>query len=183
MSFFEIFEQLCGEKGVTPTQAARDVGIAQPVVSQWKKRGSTPKAETVQKLAGYFGVSANYLLGQESERVVIPGRLKFVEINDPDSKFMRYDIEASDPDALAYGLQILERAGVPVHAYTPQVHILSAMEKLNYDGQQKAVERVVELTEIPRYQAQVPASAPPPAPEGRDTTPSQEGSEGPQEGK
>lgn len=66
LSFYKIFEQLCDEKGVTPTQAARDVGVAQPVVSQWKKRGSTPKAETVQKLADYFGVTVDYMLKQSN---------------------------------------------------------------------------------------------------------------------
>lgn len=63
MSFYQNYEMLCAERGVSPTKAARDVGLAQPIVSQWKKRGSTPKVETVQKLAHYFGVSVEYLLG------------------------------------------------------------------------------------------------------------------------
>lgn len=63
MAFYDIFESLCTENGVTPTQVARDNGIKQSVVAMWKKRDSTPKAETVQKLADYFGVSVDYLLG------------------------------------------------------------------------------------------------------------------------
>ena len=63
MAFYEIFEFLCKERGVSPTRAARDNGLKQQSVSSWKKRGSTPKAETVQKLADYFGVSVDYLLG------------------------------------------------------------------------------------------------------------------------
>lgn len=61
--FYDKFEQLCREKGVSPTSVARENGITQQSVSLWKKRGSTPKAETIQKLADYFNVSVDYLLG------------------------------------------------------------------------------------------------------------------------
>lgn len=62
MTFYETFERLCQEKGVTPTQAGRDNGIAQGVVSMWKKRGSTPRYNTAKKIAEYFGVSVDYLI-------------------------------------------------------------------------------------------------------------------------
>ena len=56
----------------------------------------------------------------------------------------------------------------------PQRRIAAALDKLNEEGQEKAAERVEELTEIPRYQVQEPPTAPPqdpPAPqEGKDTT-------------
>lgn len=181
MAFYDAFEQLCGEKGVTPTRAARDNGLKQQSVSSWKTRGSTPKAETVQKLADYFGVSVGHLLGQESERVIIPGRLKFVEVNDPESGFIRYNIEAADQEAFNYGLQILENAGVSVQAHTPQALVLAAMEKLNYDGQQKVVERAEELTEIARYRRQDGPQAPAPAPEDTDTPAAETPTEGPPE--
>lgn len=61
--FYDRFELLCKEKGVSPTSVARENGITQQSVSLWKKRGSTPKAETIQKLADYFGVPVDYLLG------------------------------------------------------------------------------------------------------------------------
>lgn len=71
MAFYAIFEQLCNERGITPTQVARDNGLTQQTVSHWKTRGSTPKAETVQKLADYFNVSVDYLLGTEKEKAPI----------------------------------------------------------------------------------------------------------------
>lgn len=67
----------------------------------------------------------------------------------------------------------------------PQRRIATALGKLNEEGQEKAAERVEELTEIPRYQAQEPPAAPAqdtPAPQdGKDTTPAETPSEGPQE--
>lgn len=72
MAFYAVFEQLCNQRNITPTQVARDNGLTQQTVSHWKTRGSTPKAETVQKLADYFNVSVDYLLGTEKEKAPIP---------------------------------------------------------------------------------------------------------------
>ena len=67
----------------------------------------------------------------------------------------------------------------------PQRRIATALGKLNEEGQEKAAERVEELTEIPRYQAQEPPAAPAqdtPAPqEGTDTTSPSEASQEPSE--
>lgn len=62
MGFFSKFESLCKEKGITPTHAARDIGITQQAVSMWKKRGSIPKYETLKKIAVYFGVEVEDLI-------------------------------------------------------------------------------------------------------------------------
>lgn len=72
-------------------------------------------------------------------------------------------------------------------AKDPQRRIATALGKLNEEGQEKAAERVEELTEIPRYQAQEPPTAPAqdtPAPqEGTDTTLPPEASQEPPEGR
>lgn len=47
----------------------------------------------------------------------------------------------------------------------------TAFKLLNEDGQQKAVERVEELTEIPRYRAETALQSPPAPQEGQSTTP------------
>lgn len=65
--FYDIFYNLCQKVGVTPTQVARDIGIRQSTVSMWKKQGTTPKYETSKKLADYFGVTTDYLLGLSDE--------------------------------------------------------------------------------------------------------------------
>lgn len=63
-----------------------------------------------------------------------------------------------------------------------QVKMDTAFNQLNEDGQQKAVERVEELTEIPRYRAQTAPTASTELEAGLDTTPPPKGSEGPGEG-
>ena len=70
--FYDRFIQLCEQKGVKPTRAALDTGIARSAVSNWKsnwQRGieSLPSTNNAQALAEYFNVPVDYLLGNEEK--------------------------------------------------------------------------------------------------------------------
>lgn len=65
--FYSIFQSLCFSKGVKPGRVADEIGINRGTVTSWKKRGYTPRAEVLQRIADYFGVSIDYLLGKASE--------------------------------------------------------------------------------------------------------------------
>ena len=61
---YEIFEQLLQLKGVTPYKVAKATGIAQASLSDWKSgKVKQPAADKLQKIADYFGVTVDYLLG------------------------------------------------------------------------------------------------------------------------
>ena len=60
--FYDRFIYLCKKRGVSPSAVMVAIGLNKSNATFWKK-GSMPKAETVQKLADYFGVSVDYLLG------------------------------------------------------------------------------------------------------------------------
>ena len=65
--FFEKFEELCSQKGVTPTHVSTEIGISKGSVSYWKKKykegvDAKPDLNTAQKIAEYFGVSMDVLL-------------------------------------------------------------------------------------------------------------------------
>ena len=62
---YEIFEQLLQMKGVTAYQVAKATGISQPTLSAWKNGTYTPKQDKLQKIADYFGVTVDYLLGND----------------------------------------------------------------------------------------------------------------------
>lgn len=64
--FFEIFLKLCQDNGKSPSAIAKDLKIASGTVTEWKK-GRIPQNATLSKLADYFGVSVDYLLGKEGE--------------------------------------------------------------------------------------------------------------------
>ena len=56
MVFWERFCELCKQKGITPTQMVKEVGIAAGSVTKWKN-GSIPHGNTRKKIAEYFSVS------------------------------------------------------------------------------------------------------------------------------
>lgn len=62
--FKQIFTKLCAERNVDPTVVCRKIGISKSNYSNWND-SSVPRATTLQKLADYFGVSVDYLLGKE----------------------------------------------------------------------------------------------------------------------
>lgn len=61
MQFAEIFKGLCKEKGVTQLHALSHLGLYRTAPQNWKDDGR-PNAETLQKIAEYFGVTTDYLL-------------------------------------------------------------------------------------------------------------------------
>lgn len=63
--FYDIFIKLCQKKGVTPSRAAEDCGVSRSNVSSWKSKGYTPRGDALQNFADYFGVTVDYLLGEE----------------------------------------------------------------------------------------------------------------------
>lgn len=171
MAFYERFEWLCGEKGVTPSQAAREVGIRQSVVSMWKKRGSTPKGSTLNKLAAYFDVSTDYLLGHVLDASKFGSATGTPQFSGP-----RNDPAAKAMDCVWPSIVPLTPENLAARAR--EQSLVMTFRKLNLLGQQKAMERVEELTEIPKYQRQDAPQSPPPPPEGTDTTAGKDTSEG-----
>lgn len=64
---YDIFEKLCAEKGVTPYRVCKETGITTSTVSNWKAGRYTPKADKLQKIADFFGVSIEFLMGKEEK--------------------------------------------------------------------------------------------------------------------
>lgn len=72
--FFDTFKKLCDDKGVTPTKASNEIGFSKGSVSYWKKKwqqgiDSKPDSYTAAKIADYFGVSVDYLLGRTDDPI------------------------------------------------------------------------------------------------------------------
>ena len=55
-------------KGIQQKSLAIDLGVSQPTVSDWESGRKTPSARSTQKLADYFGVTIDYLLGREDTK-------------------------------------------------------------------------------------------------------------------
>ena len=62
--FWENFVLLCHKKNTTPSAACLELGFSKTMATNWKK-GSVPRDSTLLKIAEYFGVSVEYLKGEE----------------------------------------------------------------------------------------------------------------------
>ena len=97
---YTIIEELCSQRGIRPGKLCADLGISRGTLTDLHKgRTQRLSARTMEKIAAYFGVSADYLLGntetkktpaESGERVISDAELKFAlwgdcaEIDDDD---------------------------------------------------------------------------------------------------
>ncbi len=59
---YSVFEQLLQKYNITPYKVAKEAGVTQTALSNWKSGRSTPTTKTLQKIADYFGVTIDYLM-------------------------------------------------------------------------------------------------------------------------
>lgn len=69
--FYEIVNNLCKERKTTITRMAEEIGFSNAAPTSWRK-GSIPKSSTLEKIANYFNVSTDYLLGKEQKETPTP---------------------------------------------------------------------------------------------------------------
>ena len=55
------------EKGIGQNQLAEDIQVSNASISYWENAKQEPSAQAVYKLARYFDVTADYLLGIEND--------------------------------------------------------------------------------------------------------------------
>lgn len=60
--------QLREERQMPQKQLSVDLGVSQPTVSDWESGRKVPSAKSTVRLAEYFGVSVDYLLGLDTEK-------------------------------------------------------------------------------------------------------------------
>ena len=78
--FWKRFYNLCLRSGKRPNPIGKEIGLSSGIISKWKN-GGIPNGETLIKLAKYFDVSVDYLLGL-SPYIKINGELVHMESTD-----------------------------------------------------------------------------------------------------
>lgn len=67
MAFYENYVKLCNSVGKSPSAVAVELKLGKPSVTRWKN-GAEPRDATLQKIADYFGVTVEYLKGEETKK-------------------------------------------------------------------------------------------------------------------
>lgn len=66
MGLVDRIKELADEKHITFAELEREINISNGQIRRWDK--ASPKSENLQKVAEYFGVSTDYLLGRTDNR-------------------------------------------------------------------------------------------------------------------
>ena len=65
---YERFEELLNENGMKVADVAKGTGIRSGVFTDWKKGRYVPKADKLRKIAEFFGVRLEWLMGETDEK-------------------------------------------------------------------------------------------------------------------
>ena len=108
--FYDKYVALCAQKGITPSAAAKEIGINKAAVSNWKYRKNGPSDVTMQKIADYFGVPVSKLT-DEKEKTPTDGKRP---VSDDDIMFALWgdsdDVDKDDlDDVKRYAAFVRER--------------------------------------------------------------------------
>lgn len=66
--FITVLEELIRQKGITSAKTLSDLDMNKSSVLNWKTRGTIPGGDVLIKLADYFAVPVDYLLGRGNKR-------------------------------------------------------------------------------------------------------------------
>lgn len=61
---YKKYAELRDKAGVTDYEVSKNTGVATSTLSEWKKGTYTPKIDKIMKIAKYFGVSLEELIGE-----------------------------------------------------------------------------------------------------------------------
>lgn len=137
------------QAGLTQEQLAKKCGIATITVGQYERNKRQPSMDMISDLAGALRVSMLYLLGiADYDGTLVPDYFA-----DPDDYAL---IKALNPQALQLWGGIPDKEGMAAETVENNGSFrrtyLNIFDMLNDAGKQKAIERLEELAEIPRYQ-------------------------------
>lgn len=92
---YEKIIELCDEKDISQRRLQEEVGMSTGTISKWKKQA--PRTATLQKVADYFNVDVNYLLGNT------PYKNQEDMYKDWDSKNPEHEMTLSDGSIVEFG--------------------------------------------------------------------------------
>lgn len=92
MNLYDRVKELCSERGISIRQLEIRLGIGNGIIARWKT--SIPNSERLDKVADFFGVSTDYLLGKKPKE-------DFITFYDKDVARMAQEIK-DRPELIVY---------------------------------------------------------------------------------
>lgn len=148
----ELIKQARVTMRITQAELAKRLGVTPQAISQYERGIKNPKPATLKKIAAALGVEWYELISnsqdEQSEIAKEQMRQAIGRVADIITKPCKYEIS----DELIEDSLKKVTISIPTSYNSARLEkMIKDYGKLNDDGQQVAVERVHELTEIPRY--------------------------------
>lgn len=70
MDFAKRLNELIDEAGLNSLRLSKEIGVADRLIGAWRKSEKRPTLDNIVLLAGFFGVSLDYLVGNTDVREV-----------------------------------------------------------------------------------------------------------------
>lgn len=112
---YQIFADLMARAGVKTADVAKATGINASTLSAWKNGEYTPKADKLQRIADYFGISLDYLTTGDQDTpagyYTDPETAKVAQaiLDDPDLRALFSAARDSKPEDLRTAAALLKR--------------------------------------------------------------------------
>ncbi|MDG4985144.1 helix-turn-helix transcriptional regulator [Lactococcus lactis] len=97
MTIFEQIKSLAKSRNITMKDLALKLGFSENLFYTWKK--TNPKASDLEKVADYFHVSVDYLLGRDDKEPELPN-LSVEQILDSVENYSGGELSESDREML-----------------------------------------------------------------------------------
>lgn len=154
MTVGENIKRIRKERGLTQKMLSELCGVNEVQIRRYElgQKNANPKIETIKKIADGLGVSLSELISEDYQSIstdsyflpgVTPERAMEIIEN-------MYDIW-KDAGFSAKNPPHTDEEHLKVYETARRQELLKAFDTLNYHGKVTAVERIQELTEIPRY--------------------------------
>ena len=152
MNFGERLKAVRKEKKISQRELGERLGVSQQTIAQYEKAQSTPKADTILKLANALELDdLSLLIEMPPSRAVMWAHRKEIL----GKNFLQLFASSTDgAEKFLNGTSYKDLADQTAETENQKTKIIYLYDQLNAIGQQKAIEQVEMLTKIPEYRAE-----------------------------
>lgn len=78
--FYDRFKLLCQRKNISCTKAATEMGLSNSTPTKWKKTAANPDSSTISRIADYFEVPVEYVMGVSADSQIDEANFRLAEL-------------------------------------------------------------------------------------------------------
>ncbi len=78
--FYDRFKLLCQRKNISCTKAATEMGLSNSTPTKWKKTAAIPDSSTISRIAYYFEVPVEYVMGVSADSQIDEANFRLAEL-------------------------------------------------------------------------------------------------------